>query len=312
MNNTVSIPAPAKINLFLDVTGRRADGYHTITGVMQTIGIFDLVTVSLTHAPGAGGITLTNTSPLLPHLGPALPTDRRNIGWKATEAYMAAAGMDPADWMITIGIEKNIPSPAGLAGGSADAAAVLKAMNKLTGYAVPRDVLYAAAARLGADVPFCLTGGACVTEGIGDVLTLVTPLPDCDVLVACAGEGVSTPAAYRTLDETYGGFADGAYAPKYAALDGQLSALAAGDLDGIGAHAFNLFESVVLPHHDEARSFKRLMLENGAVCAMMSGSGPAVFGLFRKGTAQPAVDAIIEAGHACRVCHPVSGEDCRV
>ena len=309
MENVVSIQAPAKINLFLDVTGRRADGYHTITGVMQSIGICDLVTVGLTYAPAMGGITLTNESTLYPRLAPALPTDRRNIGWRAAEAFMEAAGMDAADWAVTIHIEKCIPSPAGLAGGSADAAAVLKAMDILTDHAVPEKALYAIAARLGADVPFCLSGGACITEGIGDVLTPVTPLPECDILVACAGAGVSTPAAYRELDGLYGGFGDDAYRPHTDELEAQLSALASGDLEAVGRHAFNLFESVILPRHDEARLFRQLMLENGALCAMMSGSGPSVFGLFPTGTSQAAVDAIVASGYACACCHPVSGKE---
>ena len=296
MENFVSIPAPAKINLFLDVTGRRPDGYHTITGVMHTLGFGDLVTVSLRKASGTGGITLRNVSTLFPRLEKSLPTDGRNIGWRAAEAYMSAAGMDAADWAVGITIEKCIPSPAGLAGGSADAAAVLRALDALTGGAVAEPDMYAMAARLGADVPFCLHGGACITRGIGDELTAVPTLPACDVLIACAGEGVSTPAAYRELDALYGGFAGGAYRPHTEELQAQLDCLASGDLAGAGRHAYNLFESVILPRHPEARREKEIMTAHGALCAMMSGSGPAVFGLFEPGTAKDAADALTDAG----------------
>lgn len=272
----ITVNAHAKINLLLDITGRRPDGYHTITGVMQAVSLSDTVTVGIEHPmrnspSNDGSITLTCSDS-------SLPTDGKNLAWRAALAFKEATG---CGWEhLRVAIDKHIPAAAGLAGGSTDAAAVLTALNRLYGSPLSPDERGRVGLGLGADVPFCLHGGACVTEGVGETLTPLPSLPPCRILLACGGEGVSTPAAYRALDDTYGNFAPGAYAPHTAELSHLIAALRGGDLAGVCAHTFNIFESVVLPTHPVARAIRDTLLDAGAMTAMMSGSGPSVFGIF--------------------------------
>lgn len=303
MPNSVTKQAYAKINLFLDITGRRPDGYHTIAGVMQSVSLCDDVTVELSPTDsGTGGIFLTCSDP-------ALPTDRGNLGFRAAEAFLTAArgvGMEQ-DMAVHIHIRKRIPSPAGLAGGSADAAAVLTGLNQLCGFPLAGEQLSRVGLSLGADVPFCLSGGTRITKGVGEKLTPASPLPPCHILIACAGEGVSTPWAYRALDHRFGGFAPGSYTPRTEALRTLLSSLERGELSGVGANAFNLFETVVLPGHTVARRLRESMEKAGAVCARMSGSGPSIFGLFSSaGEAMSLCDQLTAQGIPAWVCQPVS------
>ena len=307
----MTVTANAKINLFLDITSRRPDGYHTITGVMQAVSLCDTVTVSVTEPvdgmylcvlgprPGmAETITLTCTHP-------DIPTDHRNLAWKAAEAFLSATGRGCRQ--LAIHIDKRIPAAAGLAGGSTDAAAVLVALNRLFGHPLTPSALCEVGLTLGADVPFCIMGGTRITQGVGEALTPIPTLPACDLVIACGGEGVSTPAAYRALDKCYGSFAPAAYTPETEALDCLCSALQNGDLDGVCAHAFNLFETVILPERPVARGIKETMLSAGAVTALMSGSGPSVFGIFRKGdgSAQRAKKALEAQGITAYLCEPV-------
>ena len=306
-----TVTANAKINLFLDITGRRGDGYHTITGVMQAVSLADAVTVEITEPvgmhlcvmgprPGAAEtITLTCSNP-------DLPTDRRNLAWRAAEAFFAATGRGCRT--LSIHIDKHIPASAGMAGGSTDAAAVLSALNELFDHPLTPAALCEVGLTLGADVPFCIMGGAQITEGVGERLTPLPALPDCALVVACAGEGVSTPGAYKALDGMYGGFAPEAYTPRMAQLDRLTAALRGGDLDGVCGSMFNIFEAAVLPERPVARMIKETLLSAGAVAAMMSGSGPSVFGVFPKGDGgvQRALDALKEREIPAWVCVPMA------
>lgn len=280
-----TIHAYAKINLFLDITGRRADGYHTITGVMQAISLHDDVTVEVTpggcHDADCGScsccsvkgreiITLTCSNP-------EIPVGEKNLGWRAAKAFLEATGMHPK---VSIHIEKRIPAAAGMAGGSTNAAAVLRALNDLTGRPLSEEKLRRIGLSLGADVPFCLAGGAQITEGVGEELTPCAALPPCHIVVACGGEGVSTPGAYRALDEMYANFDGSVYTPRYEQLINLRAALDNEDLSGVAANAYNLFETAILPTHRVAGHIRETLAASGAVCAMMSGSGPSVFGLF--------------------------------
>ena len=273
--NTITLRAPAKINLFLDITGKRPDGYHTITGVMHTVGLYDLVTVSrFPMAEGQSPITLTCTRS-------DLPVDRGNIGYRAAEAFLSAVGeVEHPCFAVSIHIDKHIPAAAGMAGGSTDAAAVLKGLNTLWGEPLDTQALCKIGVTLGADVPFCIVGGAQVTEGIGERLTPVRSLPSCHMVVACGGEGVSTPGAYGELDRMFGDFDGRLYAPESARLTALLSALESGDMEGIASSVYNVFEYAVLPRHSVAGRLKEIMMGNGATLALMSGSGPSVFGVF--------------------------------
>ena len=309
-----TLTAPAKINLFLDVTARRPDGYHEISGVMQSISLCDTVTLEVTeptgmylcslgnHTTGAKSITLTCTNP-------DLPADSRNLAWRAAEKFFAATGRGCQNLLIHI--EKRIPAAAGMAGGSTDAAAVLVGLNDLFGHPLTSTALCEVGLTLGADVPFCIMGGAQITEGIGEVLTPITPMPACELVVACGGEGVSTPAAYKALDTLYGSFDPAAYTPRTRELTALKSALWQSDLTALCGSLFNLFESVVLPDRPVARQIKETLLSAGALTAMMSGSGPSVFGIFPKGdgavqsAAERARDALTALGIPAWVCEPV-------
>ena len=305
-----TLTAPAKINLFLDITSRRPDGYHEISGVMQSISLCDTVTLEVTeptgmyvcsmgaHTAGAETITLTCTNP-------DLPADSRNLAWRAAEAFFAATGRGCKN--LFIHIEKRIPAAAGMAGGSTDAAAVLTGLNELYNYPLTTDALCEVGLKLGADVPFCIKGGAMITEGIGEVLTPITPMPACELVVACGGEGVSTPAAYKALDTLYGSFDPAAYTPHTEGLKALKTALWQGDLTVLCGSVFNLFESVVLPERPVARGIKEALLSAGAITAMMSGSGPSVFGIFPKGdgSAQRAKEMLDAQGIPAWVCEPV-------
>ena len=194
---------------------------------------------------------------------------------------------------------------AGLAGGSTDAAAVLRALTRLFGNRFSKEALCSLGARLGADVPFCLVGGAARTQGIGEVLTALPPMPDCYVVVARRGEGVSTPWGYAKLDEKYGDFAPAISRPD-AHLTCLLEALENGDLKGICNHVYNIFEPIVAECRPDVSALCAMMRESGAMLARMSGSGPSVFGIFDRGNdAENACERLLQAGAEAFVCRPV-------
>ncbi|MBO7169565.1 MAG: 4-(cytidine 5'-diphospho)-2-C-methyl-D-erythritol kinase [Clostridia bacterium] len=299
----ITINARAKINLFLDITGRRPDGYHTITGVMQSISLCDRIAVEITEpadnaARGAETIILTCSNP-------DIPVDGRNLAWRAAEAFFAATKKGCKS--LTIHIEKRIPAAAGMAGGSTNAAAVLTGLNHLFGNPLTTEALCEVGVKLAADRPFCIKGGAQITEGIGEVMTPITPMPPCELVVACGGEGVSTPAAYKALDTLYGNFDPAAYTPHTKELTTLKTALWQGNLPSLCGSVFNLFESVVLPERPVARQIKETLLEAGAITALMSGSGPSVFGVFPKGdgSAERAREALAALGIPAWVCEPI-------
>ncbi len=305
------IYAWAKINLALDITGRRADGYHTIAGVMQAISLCDTVTVEVTDPVDGMYLCVMGPRPgmaeeiCLTCSNPDLPTDRRNLAFRAAEKFFSATGRGCR--RLAIHIEKRIPAAAGLAGGSTDAAAVLVALNEAFGAPLSSSELCEVGVSLGADVPFCILGGAQITEGVGEILTPISPLPDCELVIACGGEGVSTPAAYGALDALYGDFRPDAYAPREAQLTSLKSALAKGDLDAVCGNLYNIFETVILPERPVAREIRSILLAEGAMAAMMSGSGPSVFGIFRKGegSAQQAKTALEARGIPAWICTPI-------
>ena len=195
---TVSQKAYAKINLFLDMESVREDGYHNIISLMQSVSLHDTVTVEYLHDEEyAITISCSDTD---------VPCNEKNLAHKAARIFPINTGR------IHIHIEKTIPMQAGLAGGSADAAATLIALNELTGNKISKDELKAIGNKLGADVPFCIEMGAAIARGTGDILEKISSMPHLPIVIARKGEGMSTPAAYRSLDEKYDGFEG--YMPK--------------------------------------------------------------------------------------------------
>ena len=256
----VTVTAPAKINLSLDVTGRRDDGYHLLESVMQAVDLCDRVTVWQT---ADGGIDLSLSDE-------RIPADGTNTAARAAVAFYTATNM--ANPGIAIRIRKRIPAQAGLAGGSADAAAVLVALNELTDSRLETADLCEIGAKVGADVPFCVLGGAAFCEGTGTILTPLTSMPLCHLVIAKPPCGVSTAEAYRRLDA-----APPERRPHTSVM---VDAVCAGDLDAIGRELANVFEDALgLPETAFARAVMRRHHTLG--CAM-SGSGSAVFGLFRE------------------------------
>ena len=288
----IAVRAYAKINLHLDVLGIAENGYHLVNTVMQTVSLCDDVEVSI-NATGVHSIECSI---------PGIPLDAKNLAWRAADIFFAKTGFS---YGADIKITKRIPAAAGLAGGSADAAAVFIALNELCGKPLTDEELYVISAKLGADVPFCIAGGAKFADRYGDVLHPFFELPECFLVVTCGKEGVSTPWAYAKLDETYSGFAEGAYTPRSTApLE---DALRSGNILGVCENMYNIFEGVIEKEREEVGMLRGIMLKNGALGAMMSGSGPSVFGIFDDSQkAEAACSAIAELGLPTFVCKPIS------
>ena len=261
----ITLSAYAKINLHLDVTSRLDNGYHEVSTVMQSVSLCDEVTVGLCEDEG---ISISCDVDWV-------PTDSKNLAWRAADLFFDCCGFRKG---VSIRIVKRIPAAAGLAGGSADAAAVFLALNELCGYPLERDELLGITAKLGADVPFCVAGGVKYADGFGEKLHTFPKPPHCYFVIAVGREGVSTPWAYKMLDERYGGFDNDSYSPR--SLSGLVLAISSGDISELGKNIYNIFESVIEPERAEVAQIKRELLESGAVGAMMSGSGPSVFGIF--------------------------------
>lgn len=258
--------ANAKINLFLDVTGRRSDGYHELHSCMQTVDLCDTIRAEILPAK--------ETTIRLTCSAGQLPVDERNLAYRAAALFLSEQKITDCD--LRLHVEKRIPLSAGLGGGSADAAAVLRLLNRYYDSPLTEQQLCLMGAKLGADVPFCITGGTCRCEGVGEVLTPVSCLPDYSVVVAKDGDGVSTPQAFALLDEKYGDFSGYEPADPFAIY----AALSGGDVRALSNSIFNVFEDVIFPIRPRANYIKDFLLSHGAICAQMSGSGPSVFGIF--------------------------------
>lgn len=259
--NSLTLTAPAKLNLTLDVLGRREDGYHEMKMVMQSVSLRDELT--LTTEPGEGIALTTN-------LG-FLPLDGRNLAAAAALRLQEVTG---ADWgRLTIELNKQIPVCAGLAGGSSDAAAVLRGLNQLCTLGLSPEELAKVGEKVGSDVPYCVLGGTALAQGRGEVITPLKALPECYVVLAKPGFPISTPELFAQLDTRR---------PRcHPDTAGVLKALEEGDLPGVARRMFNVFEEV-LPSRKRARveELKAELLRCGALGASMSGTGPTVFGLF--------------------------------
>ena len=250
----------AKINLTLDVLGKRADGYHDLQSVMQTISIRDDVEIDV--GTGKPWRLLCSVE--------GIPTDEKNLAWKAAKVYCDAMDKDPEG--LEIRIVKRIPAGAGLGGGSADAAAVLRALNRH--YGDPLSVLALAelGAQVGSDVPFCVVGGTAMVEGRGERLRKLPDMPDCLFVVCKPDFSVSTPELYRKLDESFI-----EKRPDHKAMQANLQK---GELLGIGGSLCNVFEPIVLQEHVDINYIRSMMYTYGAYGAQMTGSGSAVFGIY--------------------------------
>lgn len=265
----MQVQAYAKLNLTLDILRRREDGYHDLQMVMQSISLADTLTIT----PGAGRMD-TNLS--------YLPSDGRNLAQAAAAAFRRATGLD---LQVDIAIQKRIPVCAGLAGGSSDAAAVLRALNECTGAGLSPEQLAKIGEQVGSDVPYCVVGGTALAEGRGEVLTPLPALPRCHVVLCKPAFSISTPELFRAVD--------GVRLKCRPDTDGVLSALEAGDLGGVARRMYNVFEDVLPARlYTRVAEIKNDLIQCGALGANMSGSGPTAFGLFDR----------LEAAQEARAC----------
>lgn len=255
----------AKLNLSLDVVGRREDGYHDMCMVMQAVSLYDDIDISLN---GSGKITVSSNLRFLPR-------DERNIAFKAAAAFFAE--VKRPDLGADISIKKHIPVCAGMGGGSSNGAAVLRALNSALGRPMDGDRLEALGATLGSDVPFCICGGTALAEGRGEILRDLSPLSPCHIVICKPGFSVSTPALFSRLDLVPVRF--------HPDTQGLVSALDSSDLDGVSKRMFNVFEDVLPPTAGSIQQLKSSLLELGALGAVMTGTGSAVFGIFGSGDA---------------------------
>ena len=250
--------ALAEVNLGLDVIRRREDGYHEVKMIMQTVRLYDRIILEKTQK----GISMeTNLS--------FLPVNEQNIAYRAAKMLMDEFHIQSG---LHIKIDKHIPVAAGMAGGSTDGAAVLYGVNKIFELGLTKRQLMERGVKLGADVPYCIMRGTVLSEGIGEILTPVSSLPDCHILIAKPPVSVSTKHVYENLklDKI----------EKHPDIDGMVEALRIEDLHGVTQRMENVLETVTIPEHPEIQQIKELMIKEGALNALMSGSGPTVFGIF--------------------------------
>ncbi|MBR1815389.1 MAG: 4-(cytidine 5'-diphospho)-2-C-methyl-D-erythritol kinase [Lachnospiraceae bacterium] len=260
------LKAYAKVNLALDVLGEREDGYHNVKMVMQNIGLFDELTFHYdeerTGDTEGFAISLTTDSD-------KIPTDERNLIYKAIKYMFEQYNIYGT---MSVELKKNIPVEAGMAGGSTDCAASIKAVNELCELGLDLQDMMDLGVKLGADVPYCIMAKTALSEGIGEILTAVNGLPDCHILVAKPPVSVSTGMVYNNLkcDEL----------AAHPDVDGMAEALKEGDLQGVADRMENVLETVTVRLHPEISDIKNIMISMGALNAIMSGSGPTVFGLY--------------------------------
>ena len=277
----ISLKALAKINIGLDVLGKREDGYHDVRMIMQTIHLYDRVEIKKTRSPHIH--VETNLY--------YLPVNEDNLVYRAAKLMKDEFKIKEG---VRIVLQKFIPVAAGLAGGSSDAAAVLVGMNRIFNLGLKQNKLMELGLKLGADVPFCIMRGTALAEGIGEKLTALPPMPKCPVLIAKPAVSVSTKFVYENLR-----LHDGIEHPD---IDKIITNIRQKNLRGIAENMGNILETVTVPSYPVIQDIKKLMRENGALNAMMSGSGPTVFGLFQnEKDIRKAYDALKQSGLAKNV-----------
>ncbi len=257
----LGLKAYGKINLGLDVLRKREDGYHEVRMIMQTVGLYDRLDLICRSEPGIR--VETNLY--------YLPNNENNLVYQAADLLMKEFGVSQG---LHIRLRKFIPVAAGMAGGSSDAAAVLFGVNKMFGLGLSQQQLMVRGVKIGADVPYCILRGTALSEGIGEKLTPLPPMPQCRVLIARPGISVSTRSVYENLR------ADRLRPEQHPDIDAMTAAIGEGDIHRVAGLLGNVLETVTIPAHPVIGQLKEAMMDYGAEGAHMSGSGPTVFGLF--------------------------------
>ena len=271
--------ALAKINLGLDIIRKREDGYYEVRMIMQTIQMYDVLEIHRRKTPG---ISLTTNLPYI-------PTDERNLVYKAAKILMDEFQVQEG---LSIHLDKSIPVAAGMAGGSSDAAAAFVGVNRLFHLGLTEKELMERAVKVGADVPYCVMRGTALAEGIGEKLTWIPQVPRCYVLIGKPGVNVSTKMAYESLKLQE--------IQKHPDIDKMIEAIKAKDLKGMTEQMGNVFEPGIIGRYPVIQKIKDLMEEQGALKAMMSGSGPTVFGIFDDRRKLNKAAAVLRASHLAK------------
>ena len=276
----LTVKAYAKLNLTLDILGTLPNGYHSIESVFQSVSLHDIVTLE----SGTDKISVTCNLP-------NIPQGKNNICYKAIEMFFEKAGIYDG---VSLHIEKNIPEAAGMGGGSADAAATLVALSKAYCNIIDDVTLRSIATKLGADVPFCTFGGACLATGTGEILKPIASCPDCDIILVKHGVKPSTAELYKLFDLQG--------SPVHPDTAAEILALQKGDLQGVADYVANCFTPL---WGENISKIKSEMLLCGALASELTGSGPTVFGIFKKGKGQAALDYLKKKYPETYICHPV-------
>ena len=280
-----TLTAPAKVNLALDILDTRPDGYHDMKMVMQTISLCDTVSVEET----AAGFELRTD-------GDFIPAGKKTLEQRAAEAFFEAAGLPMPGLRVTL--EKVTPAYAGLGGGSADVAALLRILRDTYAPELSTEELERIGFTVGSDMPFCVRGGTALAEGRGEVLTDLKPLPDCWFVLCKPDFGIPTPSLFALVD--------GGELTCRPDIGGMGLALESGDLAGVAARLGNVFEEVLPEEYHEVFTIKNRLMELGALNAAMSGSGPTVFGIFsEQETAKRAAEVLKETYQQTYLAVPV-------
>ena len=286
--DSIAEKAFAKLNLSLDVVGKRDDGFHDMEMVFQLISLKDDITIRIERGEGI------RVSSSLRYL----PAGRDNIAYRCAERFLADSGL--SGWKIDIHLDKNIPVGSGLGGGSADGAAVLRGLNRYFGGPLSEDALRQAADSVGSDIPFCLTGGTALARGKGEILDPLPPLTGCAFVVVKPSFSVSTPELFHKLDSVR--------VILHPDTEGLVRAVRAADITEAGRRLYNVFEDALGREKDVVCDIKNALLDAGAAGASMTGTGSAVFGLFPDGaSADAAAEKLSRRWRFCASVRPVSG-----
>lgn len=285
-----TVQAPAKLNLFLDITGKRSDGYHIVNMIMQSVSLYDEVTVTVDSGDGAIHISCTDEN---------IPCDETNTAYKAVQQFFDYAEIPLKN--VSVKIKKKIPSQAGMAGGSTDAAGVLVALNDMLNTGFSQGELAEIAEHIGADVPFCIYGGTMTANGIGTILTPLPDMPECYIVIVKPDIKISTKEAYEKSDSV--GY------DQCKSIEPMIDAICNGNIKAIGKSLYNKFEEVV--EVPEIGEIKNCMKKYGAEGAIMTGSGSAIFGIFEeKSHADDCIDELEQHFENVWLTKPIS--ECQI
>lgn len=259
--------AYGKINLYLDVLNKMENGYHNVESVMQSVSLCDKITLTIDDICSNENIIEISA------FDAKIPNDKTNLVYKCAKKFFDYTKI--AGKKCEFFIEKHIPIAAGMAGGSSDGATAMRLLNEATGQPLTFEELCKLGAEVGADIPFCIMGGTSLCRGIGDKLTPIKPLKDVFLLSAIDSSSVSTPVAFAMLDQKYG-----TECTSSKNINDMVDAIENGEISTVCNLLYNKFEDVIIPNNQNVQKIKSIMLENGACGALMSGSGPSVFGIF--------------------------------